>query len=539
MKKIQLSDKATFMFLLITLMLFSIASVCPAASDYWPTEQWKKSTPEEQGMHSEKLADMMETIRKEKYAIDSITVIRNGYIVLDAYFHPFKSDTEHVIHSCTKSITSTLVGIAIDKGLIKDVNQPVLDFFPEYTPEELNADKQAMTIEHLLTMASGLKCRDSYLYKWKGLWELEQSPDWVKHMLDLPMAEPPGTRFEYCNGVSFLLTAILQKAAGMKAMDFAKQHLFTPLGIKEVKWQSSPKGIDIGWGKMKLKPHDMGKIGLLFLNKGRWEDKQIVSEKWVEAATKKQISSKVMGGYGYQWWVHPSGIYTAVGYNGQFILVVPSQNMTIVFTSDLDENDIFIPFKLLDQYIIPSIASSEPLGPDPSQIARLASIIDSCAAGPIEGFTWLSKAEGTAQNGEFIRMASPSFKFSYPKGSKKEALQGPHMIMQMKTPEGVSFSASIVDKPQDMALSDIGPFYLAGILHSIGSNVQVVSNEEIKLKDGTTAYRTNIKWVYQKSIPLFSQFLTVFKDDKCVYLAAHPMNPMPETEKIVESIVLK
>jgi len=196
-------------------------TLMPVSPSYWPTDGWRTSTPEEQGMDSETLAKMFETIQEQEYNIDSVTVIRNGYMVADATVYPFKPDSRHIIHSCTKSIVSALIGIAIDEGYIESVNQPILDIFSERTVANLDSDKEAMTLEHMLMMASGLECRDSYLYRWRGLREMERSDDWVQFVLDLPMAEPPGSRFEYCNGGSFLLSATIQDRTGMSGRDVA------------------------------------------------------------------------------------------------------------------------------------------------------------------------------------------------------------------------------------------------------------------------------------------------------------------------------
>ena len=145
--------------------------------DYWPTKGWRTASPESQGVDSNLLVKMLETIGEKQIAIYSVLVIRNGYIVLDAYSYPYDSDDTLNIHSCTKSVSSALVGIAIDKGHIKDVSQPVLDFFPKRVAKNLDADKKAMTLENLLTMTTGLECRDSALYNWRGLRQLRDSPD--------------------------------------------------------------------------------------------------------------------------------------------------------------------------------------------------------------------------------------------------------------------------------------------------------------------------------------------------------------------------
>jgi len=145
---------------------------------------------------------MIEKILLSPNSIDSITVIKNGYLVLDIYFYPFQEDTAHIIHSCTKSIMSTLIGIAIDKGYIKDVNQGLLTFFPGISPSNMTASKKKITLENVLTMSTGLESMDSYKYKWAGLIKMEKSRDWTKYMLDLPMKEEPGKKFEYSNGAS-------------------------------------------------------------------------------------------------------------------------------------------------------------------------------------------------------------------------------------------------------------------------------------------------------------------------------------------------
>jgi CubicO group peptidase (beta-lactamase class C family) len=184
-------------------------------------------------------------------------------------------------------------------------------------------------------------------------------------MLDLPMVEEPGSYFEYCNGASFLLSAILQEATGLSAFEFAQEHLFSPLGISDVLWPSNPQGISIGYSDLELRPKDMAKIGYLFQNDGVWDGEQIVPSAWVRDSTRKYISATLQEGYGYQWWIDVSGIYMALGYGGQYIVVVPEENLVVVFVGDLAEDDFYIPDQFLHTYILPSIKSSEPLPEDP------------------------------------------------------------------------------------------------------------------------------------------------------------------------------
>lgn len=324
-------------------------------------------------MDSVMLADMMSAVREKDYPIDSVSIIRNGYMVADATVYPFRPNSKHVIHSCTKSIVSILIGIAIEKGYIDGVGQPILNFFPEKTAANLDVSKPAVTLEDFLTMSTGMNCRDSYLYRWQGLNQMRASEDWVQFVLDLEMVEAPGTRFEYCNGASYVLSAVIQESTGMSTLEFAEKHLFGLLGISDVSWPHSPEGINIGWGELRMLPHDMAKIGFLYLKEGFWDGEQIVSSAWVAESTRKHISATLEDGYGYHWWVDDSGIYMALGYAGQFIFVIPDKDMVVVFTSDLSERDFYVPQTLLTDFIIPAAVSPTALPENPEGTALLVS----------------------------------------------------------------------------------------------------------------------------------------------------------------------
>jgi hypothetical protein len=196
-------------------------------------------------------------------------------------------------------------------------------------------------------------------------------------MLDLPMSEKPGTQFEYCNGVSLLLSAIIQETTGMSALAFAEEHLFGPLGISGVVWLSSPQGVTAGYGRLWMRPHDMAKIGYLYLNNGLWDGEQIVSAAWVEASTGKHISLSPGEGYGYQWWIRDPGTYVADGYAGQRIVVVPEQELAIVLTGGL--RDVQVVRMLLRNFAIPAADSSVPRPENPKGMALLASRIQTLA----------------------------------------------------------------------------------------------------------------------------------------------------------------
>ena len=366
----------------------------PIQPKYWPTNGWQTSSPEAQGMSSSKLLKMIhyyhhEQQQKEEIGIDSITIIRNEHIIADFYLNPlFPKDTKHIINSCTKSIVGILMGIAIEKGFIKNVNVPLLTFFNHLNIQNTREALKVLTIKDLLTMRTGWHSQDSYLYQWTGLFKMQITKNWTEYILNLPFETNPNTRFDYSNMASFLLSAIITKASGMDTLSFANKHLFKPLGIKDIHWGKSPEGIYKGYARMWLKPHDMAKIGLLYLQKGKWEGQQIITKSWVEASIKahsfpkkyrylykenKKIDFGASGGnwvfsnlvrpftdgYGYQWWLDQSGIFAAIGVGGQYIMVTPKEKLIVVVTSKLKGKETFLPVTLLKKFIIPAIESEK------------------------------------------------------------------------------------------------------------------------------------------------------------------------------------
>ncbi len=360
--------------------------------DVWPTERWPVATPEEMGMSSSVLVDLVEDAATV-YWLDSVTVVRHGHVVLDTVIYPFPEDQAHNIHSCTKSVTGTLIGIAIDQGLLAGVDVPVVDVLPAAAPTEIDALKAAMTVEDLLTMRSGLECRDSYRYEWQGLIEMRGSTDWAAHVLALPMSEEPGTRFEYCNGASELLSAILTEVTGKPASEFADEVLFGPLGISDYVWPANPQGISFGSGDLMLLPTDMAKIGYLYLRNGEWDGKQIVPQWWVEAATAVHAAERASAdGYGYQWWINWAGHPMAIGFAGQYIIILPEFDLVVTFTATQEalEGSGDMPvalgadplLALVYTEVLGAIESDDALPADPEAQARLAAAVDAASSGP-------------------------------------------------------------------------------------------------------------------------------------------------------------
>lgn len=340
-----------------------------AQEPYWPTHGWRRSSPEAQGIDSRVLAEAFDYIRQQKIPIHSLTIVRNGYIVLDAYFWPFQDSLLHDVASVTKSVTSTLVGLAIERHELSSVTQPVLAIFGQRPIANLDLRKRRMTIEDLLTMRSGLDCHVEHGET--TLSQMMSSPDWIQFMLDLPMVAEPGSQFEYCSGGMHLLSGIVTRSTGASALDFARRELFGPLGIADVAWPADRQGISHGWGDLHLQPRDMAKIGYLWLHSGRWENRQLVPADWMRAAVQMHSHPGWNPGqeYGYGIWVYPDRTppeFEGLGRGGQRISVLPARNLVVVFTGgEFEPGDI-------GNFIGRAITSDTPLPQDPAGSARLA-----------------------------------------------------------------------------------------------------------------------------------------------------------------------
>ncbi len=230
-------------------------------------------SPEQQGMSSLVLDSMLLFIKNTNQNIHHITIIRNNQTVLDADIYPYSSQFVHDLASVTKSFTSLLIGIAIDKGFIKDENESVLKFFPEINSHNQLVD--SLKIKDLITMRSGFDC--GVEGGEKALSNMRKSKDWVKFVFDLPMTSSPGGKFSYCSCNFYLLGEIISRSTKLNPHEFAKKYLFSPLQISGTKWLTNYKGMNHGWGDLFLYPADMAKIGQMVLDKGKWQGRQIVS----------------------------------------------------------------------------------------------------------------------------------------------------------------------------------------------------------------------------------------------------------------------
>ncbi len=238
----------------------------PETGAYWPTEGWRTSTPEEQGMDSAKLDQVIayiEDMDKGGLPVNSVLVVRHGYIVLEEYPQPdYDQDTAEDLRSVTKSFASTLIGIAIEEGFIDGTEQKMVDLFPDRDIKNLDSRKESVTLEHMLTMKAGLEW-DEWKYAYSDprnhYIQAISSEDPFQYVLDTPMATDPGVVWSYNGGTSHLLSFLVTEATGQDTHDFAKEFLFEPLGITQSRWNRDQNGIPYGGGGLYLTPRDMAK----------------------------------------------------------------------------------------------------------------------------------------------------------------------------------------------------------------------------------------------------------------------------------------
>jgi CubicO group peptidase (beta-lactamase class C family) len=292
---------------------------------------------------SSSISNLMKEVIDQKYGkIKSLLILKNNKLIVEEYFYGYTRNDLQQIRSCTKSVTSLLLGIALDHHKDIDIEQPIFSFFPEYDSLE-SGGREKITLKNVLTMTAGLEW-DDYPR------EMYKTDDCFRYILSRPMAGKPGEEFNYNSGGSVLLGGVIQFLESMKPLAFAKEFLFTPMGITNYIWESHKNDILRCGEGLSLRPRDMAKIGLLVLNDGKWQDKQLVSKEWIRESTKPHVPESKFFDYGYQWWHHSKNnlqwwkepnavslkehdLITALGHGGQYIMIIRDLNLVIVTTA--------------------------------------------------------------------------------------------------------------------------------------------------------------------------------------------------------------
>lgn len=294
-------------------------------------EPLPRGTPESQGVPSQAVLAFVEAADKIN-SLHSFMIVRHGHVIGEGWWKPEAADKPHVLWSLSKSFTSTAVGLAIEEGKLS-LNDPVLKFFSTDAPADPSENLKAMTVRDLLTMTCGHDTEP------KGALD---GPS-VKAFLAHPVVHKPGTHFQYNTMGTYTLSAIVTKVMGKSVLDYLRPRLFEPLGIENPRWDASPEGNSLGGYGLWLRTEDVAKFGQLYLQKGKWNGKQLIPEKWVEQATRKQVEnaeeshSKIgidwTQGYGFQFWRCTHDAYRGDGAGGQLCVVIPDKDVAIAITA--------------------------------------------------------------------------------------------------------------------------------------------------------------------------------------------------------------
>ena len=327
---------------------------------------WKTSHLKSQHIDTRSIYQLFTQLQNGKIKLHSILLVKNNQIIIEEYFNDNAVNKQHDLRSVTKSIRSILLGIAIDKGFIQNIDDPILKYLKSTVPKKnLDKGKDKITIRHLLTMSTGLDCND-WDKKSEGQEDkVYRKKDWIQYTLDLPLVNEPGTVSKYCSIGVVVLAEIISQASGMTIDQFAKKYLFNPLGISNVSWNHTSNKEVIPSGKrLYMTSRDMAKIGQLILNNGKWNKKQVVSEKWIEESTTPK--TKITGiDYSYLWWNIPFKVNeiailskTATGNGGQYIMVLPELDMVAVFTGGAyNSQDDKLAFAIMTDIFLPTFSN--------------------------------------------------------------------------------------------------------------------------------------------------------------------------------------
>lgn len=307
-----------------------------------------RSSPEAEGVEISGIMAFVDAAEKKLDAIHSLMLVRHGHVVAEGWWAPYGPDSPHSLFSLSKSFTSTAVGLAVAEGKLS-IDDPVLKFFPDDAPTEPSKNLKAMRVSDLLRMSTGHQAEPS----------LRTEKPWSKVFLAQPVPNKPGTHFLYNTAATYMLSAIVQKVTGMTVLDYLRPRLFEPLGIENPTWGTSPQGVTLGGYGLSIRTEDIARFGQLYLQKGRWNGKQLVPESWVDAATARQTSngsnpeSDWDQGYGYQFWRCRNGAFRGDGAFGQFCIVLPDQDAVIAITSGV--SDMQAVLNLVWEHLLPAL----------------------------------------------------------------------------------------------------------------------------------------------------------------------------------------
>ena len=364
---------------LFVFFLWFCACTQPKVADTFP-----RSVPEKEGVSSRGILNFIEAVEQSGQELHSFMLLRHGKVIAEGWWNPYQPDLKHILYSTSKTFTSTAIGFAVSEGRLT-VEDKVISFFPDQLPDTVSDNLAALRVKDLLSMTVGQNPEPFGLLR---------GQHWVKSFLAVPIIDEPGTKFLYNSVATYMLSAIVQKVTGEKLMDYLTPRLFEPLAIKDADWEVDSDGINTGGWGLRVKTEDMAKLGQLYLQKGRWNDQQLLPEKWIDEATTAKIMQKPditdekkamddwAQGYGYQIWRCRNNAFRADGAFGQYIIVMPEQDAVVAITANAGNMQKEI--DMVWEHLLPAIHSGQ-LPVDQEAESTLRKTLSSLELPPAKG----------------------------------------------------------------------------------------------------------------------------------------------------------
>ena len=339
-----------------------------------------RSSPEEQGVSSAMIRAYLEAADKTINTLHSFMLVRHGHVIAEGWWKPEAAEKPHILWSLSKSFNATAVGLAVEEGKLS-LDDPVLKFFPAEAPQNPSENLRAMRVRDLLTMSGGHDVEPKFKF--------EDGPS-VKDFLAQPVTHRPGTYFRYNTPGSYVLSAIVTKATGQTVLDYLKPRLFDPLRIENPQWGKTPEGYTLGGYGLYARTEDIAKFGQLYLQKGKWQGRQVLSEKWVATATSKHVDNDKAPsartadwrqGYGFQFWRCQHNAYRGDGRDGQICLILPEHDAVIAITAQTGQMQTEL--DLVWEKLLPAF-QPKPLPANPEEREKLLRRLADLTAHPVK-----------------------------------------------------------------------------------------------------------------------------------------------------------
>jgi CubicO group peptidase (beta-lactamase class C family) len=337
-----------------------------------------RTSPEKEGVRTVGILRFLEEVQARGIEMHSLMILRHGKVVTEGWWYPYRPKHRHIMHSVSKTFTSTAIGFAVDEKRLT-VDDAVISFFPGELPAEVSPYLSELKVRHLLTMSAGQSPAPSFALA---------DGDWVKLFLATPIVHRPGTVFEYSSYASHMLSAIIRKVTGQTLADYLRPRLFEPLDITDIQWETDALGNTMGGWGLRIQTEDMAKLGQFYLQQGRWQGRQLLSKEWIREASSlhiyqrdnltldEELHDNWAQGYGYQIWRCTDNAYRADGADGQFIIVMPEQDAIVVITENTRNTQQTL--RLVFEYLLPVMMEGEYVTEDEDR-EELSSLLSALA----------------------------------------------------------------------------------------------------------------------------------------------------------------